>query len=62
MPVTLSVHNPVSHAPHCGTRECHADPFEELTPVDESTLIADDDNIDWKTDQFEIRPLRRQMR
>ena len=42
-----------------------ADAFADLTPIDESTLIdesqlldpiADDDDIDWKIDPFEMRP------
>ena len=46
----------------------NADAFEDLTPIDESTLIdksqlldpiADNDDIDWKTDLW---TLRRQMR
>ena len=48
-------------------RRPHADTFADLTPIDESTLIdkcqlldpiADDDNIDWNTDPFEMRPDR----
>jgi hypothetical protein len=43
----------------------HVDAFADLTPIDESTLIersqlldaiADDDDIEWKTDPFEMRP------
>jgi hypothetical protein len=46
-------------------RRPHVDAFADLTPIDESTLIdksklldhiADDDDIEWKTDQFEMRP------
>jgi hypothetical protein len=46
-------------------RRPHADAFADLTPIDESTLIdesqlldpiADDDDIDWKIDPFEMRP------
>ena len=46
-------------------RRPNADAFEDLTPIDESTLIdksqlldpiADNDDIDWKTDPFEMRP------
>ena len=45
--------------------EPHADVLADLTPIDESTLIdksqlldpiADDDDIDWKIDPFEMRP------
>ena len=40
----------------------HVDAFADITPIDESTLIerldaiADDDDIEWKTDPFEMRP------
>jgi hypothetical protein len=48
-------------------RRPHADAIADLTPIDESTLIdkcqllypiAEDDDIDWKTDPFEMRPDR----
>ena len=44
-------------------RRPHADAFADLKPIDESSLIdksqlldpiADDDDIDWKTDPFEM--------
>jgi len=46
-------------------RRPHVDAFADITPIDESTLIersqlldaiADDDDIEWKTDPFEMRP------
>jgi len=46
-------------------RRPHGDAFADLTPIDESTLIdksqlldpiANDDDIDWKIDPFEMRP------
>ena len=46
-------------------RRPHVDAFVDLTPIDESTLIersqlldaiADDDDIEWKTNPFEICP------
>ena len=46
-------------------RRPHVDAFADFTPIDESTLIeksqlldaiADDDDIKWKTDPFEMRP------
>ena len=45
----------------------HADTFADLTPIEESTLIdkcqlldpiADDDDIDWNIDPFEMGPDR----
>ena len=52
-------------APPERRRRPHVDAFVDLTPIDESTLIersqlldviADDDDIEGKTDQFEMRP------
>jgi hypothetical protein len=49
--------------PECRRRP-HVDAFADLTPIDKSTLIersqlldaiADDDDIEWKTDPFEMR-------
>jgi len=37
-------------------RRPHVDAIADLTPIDESTV--DDDEIDWKTDPFEMRPDR----
>ena len=46
-------------------RRPHVDAFADLTPIDESSLIdkcqlldviADDDDIEWKTDPFEMLP------
>jgi hypothetical protein len=46
-------------------RRPHVEAFADLTPIDESTLIdksqlldpiADDGDIDWKIDPFEMRP------
>ena len=46
-------------------RRPHVNAFADLIPIDESTLIeksqlldanADDDDIEWKTDPFEMRP------
>ena len=46
-------------------RRPHVNAFADLTSIDESTLIeesqlldaiADDDDIKWKTDPFEMRP------
>ena len=45
-------------------RRPHVDALADLTPVDESLIeksqlldaIADDDDIEWKTDPFEMRP------
>ena len=46
-------------------RRPHVDAFANLTPIDESTLIersqlldaiVDDDDIEWKTDPFAMRP------
>ena len=46
-------------------RRPHVDAFADLTSIDESTLIeksqlldaiADDDDIEWKKDPFEMRP------
>ena len=51
--------------PHERRRRPHVDAFAGLTPIDESTLIeksqlldaiADDDDIEWKTDPFEMHP------
>jgi hypothetical protein len=42
-------------------RRPHVDAFADLAPIDESTLIqlldaiTDDDDIEWKTDPFEMR-------
>ena len=46
-------------------RRPHVNAFADLTSIDETTLIeesqlldaiADDDDIEWKTDPFEMRP------